>query len=118
MGCHDDRHTNEYKASPHYALLLREAAGELPAGSGVTCATCHMPKLESEQEPGEFHTQHNQNANLRPNEKMIRTVCLDCHGLQFALDALADPALIENNFQGRPSVSIDSIKMAIERVKE
>ena len=118
MGCHDDQHTNAYKASSHYALVLREAAGELPEGSGVTCATCHMPKLESEQEPGVFHTEHNQNANLRPNEKMIRSVCIDCHGLQFALDALADPVLIENNFQGQPSVSIDSIKMAIERVKE
>ena len=118
MGCHDDQHSNQYKASPHYALVLREAAGELPAGSGVTCATCHMPKLDSENEPGVFHTSHNQNDNLRPNEKMIRTACLDCHGLQFALDALADPALIGNNFQGRPKISIDSIKMAIERVKE
>ena len=98
--------------------MLREAAGELPAGSGVTCATCHMPKLESEAEPGVFRTLHNQNDNLRPNEKMIRTVCLDCHGLQFALDALADPALIDNNFQGQSKVSIDSIKMAIQRVKE
>lgn len=118
MGCHDDDHTNQYKASPHYALVLKEAAGELPAGSGVTCATCHMPKLESEAEPGVFRTLHNQNDNLRPNEKMIRSVCLDCHGLQFALDSLADPALIDNNFQGQSKVSIDSIKMAIERVKE
>lgn len=118
MGCHDDQHTNQYKASSHYALVLREAAGEVPMGSAVTCATCHMPKLESENEPGVFLTQHNQNDNLKPNEKMIRTVCLDCHSLQFALDALADPALIENNFQGQPSVSIHSIKMAIERVKE
>ncbi|MEE2732694.1 MAG: cytochrome c3 family protein [Pseudomonadota bacterium] len=118
MGCHDDGHTNQYKASPHYAQVLREAAGEVPAGSGVTCATCHMPKLESEEEPGVFRTLHNQNDNLRPNEKMIRSVCLDCHGLQFALDSLADPALIDNNFQGRSKVSIESIQMAIERVKE
>lgn len=118
MGCHNDEHTNQYKASPHYALVLREAAGELPKGSGVTCATCHMPKQESEQNEGVFTTQHNQNDNLRPNEKMIRSVCMDCHGLQFALDALADPALIEKNFQGQPSVAIDSIQMSIERVKE
>ncbi|WP_290579569.1 cytochrome c3 family protein [Ketobacter sp.] len=118
MGCHDDGHTNQYKASPHYAQVLREAAGEVPAGSGVTCATCHMPKVESEEEPGVFHTLHNQNDNLRPNEKMVRSVCLDCHGLQFALDSLADPALIDNNFQGRSKVSIESIQMAIERVKE
>ena len=77
-----------------------------------------MPKLDSEAEPGVFRTLHNQNDNLRPNEKMIRSVCLDCHGLQFALDSLADPALIGSNFQGQSKVSIESIQMAIERVKE
>lgn len=118
MGCHDDEHTSAYKASPHYALLLREKAEEIPKGSAVTCATCHMPKVEDEHQDGVFYTQHNQNDNLRPNEKMIRSVCLDCHGLQFALDALASPDLIKSNFKGKPSVSIDSINLATERVKE
>ncbi len=118
MGCHDDQHTNNYKASSHYALVLKEKAKEVPAGSAVTCATCHMPKVEDAHQEGVFFTQHNQNDNLRPNEKMIRSVCLDCHGLQFSLDALADPNLIQNNFNGHSSVSIDSIKLATERVKE
>ncbi len=51
------------------------------------CASCHMPKLEHRRQ---VRTTHNQNDNLRPNEKMIRTVCLDCHSLGFSLDALAD----------------------------
>ncbi len=42
-GCHDDTHTKAYFASPHYELLKRETAGELPRGSGVSCATCHLP---------------------------------------------------------------------------
>ena len=56
--------------------------------------------------------QHNQNANLLPNEKMIRPACIHCHGLGFSIDALADEQLIENNFNGKPSVHIESIDMA------
>jgi hypothetical protein len=43
---------------------------------------------------------------------MIRPACLHCHGLGFTLDALADPALIDNNFRGRPQVHVDSMAMA------
>lgn len=118
MSCHDDQHTRNYLASPHYALVLREQAGELPKGSGVTCATCHMPKVEDEHETGKFFTEHNQNDNLRPNEKMIRSVCLDCHGTQFALDSLADPELIQRNFKGRSAIHIDSIQMAVQRERK
>ena len=52
--------------------------------------------------PKAIFVTHNQNDNLRPNEKMVRSVCGNCHGLQFTLDALADPALVERNFKGRP----------------
>jgi hypothetical protein len=61
---------------------------------------------------------HNQNDNLRPNEKMFRSVCGHCHGLQFSLDALADTALIAKNFKGRPTVHIESIEWATRREKE
>lgn len=118
MGCHNDQHTQNYLSSPHYALVLREQAGELPAGSGVTCATCHMPKVEDEHETGKFFTEHNQNDNLRPSEKMIRSVCLDCHGTQFALDSLADPELIQRNFKGRSAIQIDSIYMSVNRERK
>ena len=57
---------------------------------------------------GNAITSHNQNDNLRPNEKMIRSVCLDCHGLQFSLDALTDTRLIEANFTGKPKIRVES----------
>jgi hypothetical protein len=74
-----------------------------------------MPKIENRR--GELFTTHNQNAYLRPNEKMIRTVCMSCHSIDFAIDALADPNLVESNFNGRPSVHIESIDWALKRVK-
>jgi hypothetical protein len=57
---------------------------------------------------------HNQNENLRPNEKMVRSVCASCHGLPFTLDALADPALVRRNFSGRPAAHIQSIDWVLK----
>lgn len=118
LQCHDDGHSTAYLQSPHYRVVRDEALGLRPEGSGPTCATCHMPKVER-TEFGEsvWFVDHNQNNTLRPNEKMIRPVCNNCHGLQFTLNALADPALIENNFSGAPSVFVESLEMA-RRKKE
>lgn len=115
LGCHDDRHSRAWQASPHAALWRKEVAGELPAGSGVACAACHLPRVEHRTDDVKrVLVQHNQNTTLRPNDKMLRSVCLGCHGLQFGLDALADAALIERNFAGRPAARIKSIEMALE----
>jgi hypothetical protein len=62
--------------------------------------------------------QHNQSLNLRPNEKMIRGVCLNCHGLGFSIDVLADTALVQRNFAGQPARHVRSIDMARERPKK
>ena len=61
---------------------------------------------------------HNQNDNLRPNEKMARGVCMDCHGFGFTLDALADRALIDRNFKGRPSIHVKGIDWVEQRVRQ
>ncbi|MBA4743233.1 MAG: cytochrome c3 family protein [Azoarcus sp.] len=120
MSCHDDGHTRAYVDSPHHALWQAELAGEAPAGSGVSCASCHMPRIEHIAEDFSRRTlvQHNQNATLYPASKMARAVCLNCHGLGPALDALADPALMRRNFRGQSSVAVDSIRMAVERDRQ
>lgn len=118
LGCHDDEHTKSYKASPHYALWRRELNGFVAAGSGVNCATCHMPRTVHKRAGRKLiRVEHNQNRNFQPNEGMIRNVCLRCHGLSFSINALADPALIKNNFNGKPSRNIGSMDMAIKRIK-
>ncbi len=121
LGCHNDEHSLAYFDSPHHELWKKELAGELPEHSGVTCATCHMPRIEKEFMDGMFYmgiVQHNQNDTLKPNEKMIRPVCMDCHSLGFSIDALADLKLINNNFSGQPSVHIESMDMAEVRMIE
>jgi mono/diheme cytochrome c family protein len=75
-----------------------------------------MPRVRTDDggRPHNF-TDHNQNANLRPTEKMVRSVCGDCHGLRFALDALADPALALRNYAGQPVAKVEGIEWAIKR---
>jgi predicted CXXCH cytochrome family protein len=117
--CHDDRHSRAYVGSPHARLWRAEQAGHGAAGSGVSCATCHLPReLHRDGDLKGIRVQHNQNANLRPNEKMIRGVCLNCHGLGFSIDALADPVLIQRNFTGRPVAHIESLDLAATRLKQ
>ncbi|MGD9785627.1 MAG: cytochrome c3 family protein [Hyphomicrobiaceae bacterium] len=120
MSCHDDRHTKAYIGSPHHKLFEGERAGSAAKGTGVSCATCHMPR-QTHEDPETYEERllvnHNQNDNLRPNEKMIRSVCMNCHGLEFSIDALADVALIGSNFTGRPSVRIKSIEWVRNRLK-
>lgn len=118
LTCHDDEHSKNYLTSPHFGLWLSELSGDAPPRTGVSCATCHMPREVKENWGEEYIVvQHNQNSNLTPNEKMIRSTCMHCHGLGYAIDSLADPELIKNNFSGKPSQHIPSIDMAVEREK-
>ena len=69
-------------------------------GSGVTCATCHLPRMVDGKE---VWVSHDQNANLRPNETMAREVCANCHGLEYSLSALADESLVESCYGEAPA---------------
>ena len=116
LSCHADEHSAAYAGSPHFRLWQAEVSGEGEPGSGVSCASCHLPRERHQVADGErIVVQHNQNANLRPNEKMIRDVCLNCHSLALSIDALADRDLIRRNFSGPPARHIPSIDMALSR---
>jgi hypothetical protein len=49
---------------------------------------------------------------------MIRPVCMNCHGLAYSIDALADRALVSNNFLGQPRAHVKSVDMVAQRVKD
>lgn len=105
--CHDDNHTKNYNNSKHFTLW-----DATEGKAGVSCASCHMPRIENEGSG--YHVSHDNSANLRPNEKMLRSVCTDCHGLQFSMDALSDPQLVEANFSRSPSNSHPGIQWTVE----
>lgn len=114
LDCHDDDHSLAYKQSPHYRLWQKEINGEAEAGTGVSCASCHMPRINYDVSEWMSRTivDHNQSANLSPNTKMIRSSCQHCHGLEFTLDALTDETLIDNNFTGTPGRHIATMDLA------
>ena len=115
LNCHDDEHSREYTGSKHYQLWLAEILGKAPAGSGVSCATCHMPRVEGESagfSSDAIRVVHNQSWNLAPVEKMVRSVCMNCHGLNFSLNALADPGLKDTCYEGSPNRQLKTIDMA------
>lgn len=115
LGCHNDEHSLAFMDSPHGQLWQQALSGDIPENSGVSCASCHMPRQHYTVKKERVYVEHNQNLTLRPNEKMIRPVCMNCHGLAFSIDALADENLINNNFSGQPSEHIPSVDWALER---
>lgn len=102
LGCHSDQHSLVFKQSTHY-LLWRENDEQ-----GVSCATCHLPTIKKGKK---IRVQHNQNDNLRPRQKMAKSVCVNCHGLGFSIDALNDDSLIKNNFSSSPTNHIKLLEM-------
>jgi len=110
LKCHADPHSEAYVDSSHAELWRKELLGG-EANTGVSCATCHMPRLTDGRK---VWVNHNQNAGLRPNETMARDVCASCHGLEFSLSALADRDQINSCFSEPPTTRIDSVEMAHE----
>ena len=86
----------------------------LSGNRDVSCATCHLPR-EVVRADDAARVQHDPSANLRPPDKMLRTVCLSCHGLGFSIDALADTDLVARCFNGRPTVHVESLSMVALR---
>jgi hypothetical protein len=111
--CHADRHTRAYRGSAHFALWQAERTGEGRPGSGVSCATCHLPRRPAGTGGKAVAAVHNQNDNLRPPDRMARDVCGHCHGLAFSLQALADPAAGNWNYYGPPG----PVRTAMDLVK-
>lgn len=110
--CHDDAHSRAYLDSPHGRAWRAGPAAPRPAATAVTCATCHLPRVERRDEAGRrVAVDHRNTQTLRPPDRMARSVCLRCHGLPLALASLLDERLVESNFNGRPARSAEAIAM-------
>ncbi len=115
LGCHSDEHSLNYRNSAHARSWELEISGEAAAGTGVSCASCHMPRTKKGKA---VFVEHNQSLTLEPNSKMLRPVCLNCHGLEFASAALADRDLINSNFSYSISSSHPSFALVRKRLLE
>lgn len=109
LNCHEDQHSLSYENSPHSALMV--TSDNEGSFNRVDCVTCHMMSNNND----ERNITHNVDKTLNPNIKMVPSVCLQCHTLQFSIDSLADRNLIRNNFNRSPVGRVQTIDWHLEK---
>ncbi len=108
LSCHNDTHSLNYQNSRHAQLLAAEGTLPRPSSTSVTCATCHLPRQEF---AGVIHVNHNNTYNLLPRDRMVKDVCMNCHGLEYSYNSIFDDELVEANFARPPTLKLQTIDM-------
>lgn len=111
LSCHDDGHSRAFLDSPHGATWRASATGSRPPASAVSCATCHLPRVESGDQDRRVAVNHHNTLTLARPDRMAKLVCMDCHGLPFALSSLLDERVVRASFRGRPARMSEAISM-------
>ena len=115
LTCHADNHSLNYKNSPH-ATIFREI-GTLPRPNqdSVTCATCHLPR---QAEGDDVLVNHNNTYTLKPRDRMVKEVCMNCHGVEHAYNSIFDDELVEANFARPPTQKMQTFELVREHEKK
>ncbi|MEM1368334.1 MAG: hypothetical protein AAGG02_10010 [Cyanobacteria bacterium P01_H01_bin.15] len=109
LTCHDDTHSQNYLASKHGQMWLADQVSlPRPSANAVSCSTCHLPRHE---EGSVVLVNHNNTYNLKPRDRMVKDVCLNCHGVEFAYNSIFDDDLIENNFAEEPKLKMETFDL-------
>ena len=112
LTCHNDNHSLNYQNSRHAELFA--ASRELPRpGSGaVSCSTCHLPRITHGQgDSAVVKVNHNNTYNLKPQDRMVGDVCMNCHGLEYSYNSIFDPELVEANFDRPPTLEMQTFDL-------
>lgn len=110
LTCHDDAHSRNYEKSQHANLFV--SAGELPRpdAESVTCATCHLPR-QTLGETDTIFVNHNNTYNLLPRDRMVKDVCMNCHGLEHSYNSIFDDEMVEANFDHPPTQKLETFDL-------
>lgn len=116
LKCHNDEHSQKYLQSKHATLFAPEDK-QRPGSQAVSCATCHMPRIEIMVEnKNKVVVDHNNSFNLRPRDRMLK-VCLACHDFEFSFNSIFDDEMVKNNFIGVPTKKHQTMKMLIPQTE-
>ncbi|MBE9128652.1 MULTISPECIES: cytochrome c3 family protein [unclassified Coleofasciculus] len=108
LSCHNDRHSLNYKQSKHAQLFAAQGSLPRPTAESVTCATCHLPR----QERGStVFVNHNNTFTLLPRDRMVKEVCMNCHGMEYSYNSIFDDELVEADFSEPPTQQLESLDM-------
>lgn len=115
LSCHNDTHSLNYKNSQHAQLFAAEGNLPRPSPKSVTCSACHLPR---QQQNGTVFVNHNNTYTLLPRDRMVKEVCINCHGVEYAYESIFDDALVENNFAAAPTQDMETFEMIRALEKE
>ncbi|MBP0000738.1 MAG: cytochrome c3 family protein [Cyanobacteria bacterium SID2] len=112
LTCHSDSHSLNYQNSKHAQLFEKDRRLPRPSRESVSCATCHLPRHSIEQSDGEVTwVNHNNTFTLKPRDRMVKEVCMNCHGVEYSYNSIFDDALVEANFDKPPSLSLQTFDL-------
>lgn len=112
LTCHSDTHSVNYGKSYHAELFAADHNLPRPSASAVSCATCHLPRHRSGGgEDAVTLVNHNNTYTLLPRDRMVKDVCMNCHGMEFSYNSIFDDELVEHNFDRPPTLSLETFDL-------
>ncbi|MBE9029782.1 cytochrome c3 family protein [filamentous cyanobacterium LEGE 11480] len=113
LTCHSDQHSLNYEKSKHAQLFQAKAARlPRPDQASVTCATCHLPRsLMDEDDEDSVFVNHNNTYTLLPRDRMVRDVCMNCHGMEYSYNNIFDDENVEANFDHASTQDLKTLEM-------
>ena len=113
LTCHNDTHSLNYENSKHAQAVFANRELPRPSDQMVTCATCHLPRTAQEKVDGTtaVKVNHNNTYLLKPQDRMVGDVCMNCHGLEYSYNSIFDDDLVEANFDRPPTLSLETFDL-------
>lgn len=108
LTCHSDNHSLNYQNSPHAQIFQKIGTLPRPDKNSVTCATCHLPR---EKSGDSILVNHNNTYTLKPRDRMVKEVCMNCHGVEHAYNSIFDDELVEANFARPPNQKMSTFQL-------
>ncbi len=119
LTCHNDTHSLNYADSPHGLQFAETVDLPRPGSDSVSCATCHLPRYqEGRQEDAPVWVNHNNTYTLKPRDRLVKDVCMNCHGMEFSYSSIFDDELVEANFAHPPTIELETLEMARVRAAD
>ena len=115
LTCHSDNHSLNYKNSSHAKIFGEVGTLPRPDLDSVTCATCHLPR---EVSGDDVLVNHNNTYTLMPRDRMVKEVCMNCHGIEHAYNSIFDDELVEANFARPPNRELLTFKLVRDLEKK
>lgn len=112
LTCHRDPHSLNYQNSKHASLFAATASLPRPAPTAVSCATCHLPRMANPEDDSHSSlVNHNNTYTLLPRDRMVKDVCMNCHGVEYSFNSIFDDALVEANFDAPPTQAMETFAL-------